>query len=441
MDDYRAIANRLAADISAGRLRPGDRLPPQRRFARDHGIAGSTASRVYGELVRRGLLVGEVGRGSFVRAGAPPVEPALGEPADARVDLELNFPILPGQSAVLAHGLGGLLRPDALDAASRPATVTGTTEARAAAVTLLSRAGWRPDPAAVLFAGGGRQALAATIAALAGPGERLGVETLTYPVVRGIAGRLGVTLVPLATDDDGLLPDAVGEAGSLRAVYVQPTLHNPLGSTMPAGRRHDLADVLAERDLVAIEDTVNGFLRDEKPLAAYAPDRTVLVDSLSKRLAPGLTVGYAVPPAGLVDKVAAAMRSGGWVAAGFALAASTRWIGDGTAAAIERDKRADAIERQRLVTERLGGFDVRADPASYHCWWTLPDPWRAETFVAAAARRGIAVSPAASFTIGAGRAPNAVRLALASPPREVLATALDTLAALARRTPEDAGVD
>lgn len=441
MDDYRALADGVAADIAAGRLRPGDRLPPQRRFARDHGIAGSTASRVYGELVRRGLVVGEVGRGSFVRAGAPPVEPALGEPADARVDLELNFPILPGQSDLLARGLGGLLRPDALDAASRPATVTGTPQARAAAVTLLSRVGWRPDPAAVLFAGGGRQALAGTIAALAGPGERLGVEEMTYPVVRGIAGRLGVTLVPLAIDDDGLLPSAIAGAGSLNAVYVQPTLHNPLGSTMTAARRREVAEVLAERDLVAIEDTVNAFLRDERPLVAYAPDRTVLVDSLSKRLAPGLTVGYAVPPARLVDKVAASLRSGGWGVTGFALAAATRWIGDGTAGAIERDKRDDAVERQRLVSERLAGFDVRADPVAYHCWWTLPDPWRAETFVAAAARRGIAVSPAASFTIGSGRAPNAVRLALASPPRDVLATALDTLAALAHQTPDSTGVD
>ncbi|MGH3460567.1 MAG: GntR family transcriptional regulator, partial [Kribbellaceae bacterium] len=68
MEDYRLIADRLAADVAAGRLRPGDRLPPQRRFARENGIASSTASRVYGELVRRGLAVGEVGRGTFVRA-------------------------------------------------------------------------------------------------------------------------------------------------------------------------------------------------------------------------------------------------------------------------------------------------------------------------------------------------------------------------------------
>lgn len=72
VDDYRRIADRLADDIAAGRLRPGERLPPQRAFARRRGIAGSTAGRVYAELVRRGLVVGEVGRGTFVRAAPCP---------------------------------------------------------------------------------------------------------------------------------------------------------------------------------------------------------------------------------------------------------------------------------------------------------------------------------------------------------------------------------
>ena len=68
MHDYRALADAVATEIAAGRLRPGDRLPTQRRFARDHGIAVSTAARTYAELTKRGLVTGEVGRGTFVRA-------------------------------------------------------------------------------------------------------------------------------------------------------------------------------------------------------------------------------------------------------------------------------------------------------------------------------------------------------------------------------------
>lgn len=441
VEDYRLIADRVADDIAAGRLRAGEQLPPQRRFARQHGIAASTAARVYGELVRRGLAVGEVGRGTFVRAGALPPEPALAEPATARVDLELNFPLLPDQAGLLSASLTRLLRPDALADALRPVTVDGTPAARAAAATLLSRTDWTPDPARILFAGNGRQAIAAAIAALVPVGGRLGVEAMTYPVVKAVAARLGVTLVPLEMDEQGVLPSAVCEA-NVRAVYVQPTLHNPLGLTMGEARRTELAEVLADRALPAIEDGIYTFLRDDRPpLAAYARSQVTLVDSMSKRIAPGLSLGYLVPPPATVDAVAGAIRSGGWAATRFALEAATWCTADGTVEKIVTAKRADAAARQRLVAEHLAGFTVHADPGAFHCWWELPDPWRAETFVAGAARLGIAVTPAAAFAVGQGRAPNAVRLALSAPPPEVLATTLDTLAKLARTRPEDTTVD
>ncbi|WP_067176753.1 aminotransferase-like domain-containing protein [Microtetraspora niveoalba] len=446
MEDYRAVADEVAADIAAGRLRPGDRLPPQRSFARRRGIAGSTAGRVYKELARRGLVVGEVGRGTFVRAAQPPPGPALAEPSAARIDLELNYPVAPGQADLLARGLGPLLRPDVLGAALRPVGAAGTPEAREAAARLAGTAGWRPDPARVLFAGNGRQAVAAAVAALVPPGERLGVEALSYPVVKAVAHRLGVTAVPVAVDADGLCPDALAaahRAAPLRAVYLQPTLHNPLGITMPEERRARIARTLRELDLYAVEDAVWAFLHDAAPapLAALAPDRAILVDSVSKRLAPGLTAGFAVTPPRLAERLAAALRSGAWTAARFALDAVTRWTADGTVAAVAEAKRADAAARQRIAAVRLAGFTVRADPRAYYCWWELPERWRAETFVAAAARRGIAVTPAASFVVGTRGAPGAVRLGLASPPVETLSYALDVLAAIARAAPEDLADD
>ncbi len=76
----------------------------------------------------------------------------------------------------------------------------------------------------------------------------------------------------------------------------------------------------------------------------------------------------------------------------------------------------DAAARQALVRDRLAGFSLRGDPRSYHLWFELPEGWRAETFVAAAWRRGVAVMPAAPFAAGPRHAPNAVRLAPASPP-------------------------
>ncbi|MEU8341552.1 PLP-dependent aminotransferase family protein [Spirillospora sp. NPDC048832] len=445
MEDFRRVADEVAADIASGRLRPGDRLPPQRAFARRRGIAPSTAARVYRELGRRGLVVGEVGRGTFVRAAARPADPALAEPAAARVDLELSHPLVPEQGPLLAAGLERLARRDVAAGALGPVGVAGTAAAREAAAALLAAPGLRPDPSRVLFAGSGRQAIAGAVAALVPPGGRLAVEALTYPVVKGIAARLGVALVPVAADEHGLRPDALAaahRAAPLGALYVQPTLHNPCGTTMPAARRADLAAVLDRLALPAVEDRVWAFLDPDgpEPLAALAPDRTVLVDSLSKRLAPGLSVGFAVPPARLAGPVAAALRSGAWGPARFALEAAAGWISDGTVAAVTRAKRADAAARAALAAERLPGAAPAARPA-YFRWWDLPPRWRAETFVAAAARRGIAITPAAAFVVGTGAAPRAVRVGLASPPLDTLARALDVLAEIAAGSPDDAPVD
>ncbi|MFD5199024.1 PLP-dependent aminotransferase family protein [Streptomyces sp. NPDC058375] len=443
MKDFRSVADAVAEEIASGRLRPGERLPPQREFARRHAIANSTAVRVYQELARRGLTVGQVGRGTFVTAapGASVPAPALSEPAVDRVDLELNHPVVPEQAGLLAAGLTRLVRSDDLESVLRPVGPAGTPTAREAAADLLVRGGERPDPERVLFAGNGRQAISAAVAALTRPGARLGVEEFTYPVLKAIATRLGVTLVPLAMDEDGLIPEAVEEAhraDPLHAVYVQPVLHNPLTLTMPARRLDHLADVLLTSGIHAIEDAVWAFLRNDLPtLASRAPERTVLVDSVSKRLSPGLSLGFAVAPAALAGRVAAAVRSGAWTPMRFPLEAMVRWQADGVVATLVRAKQREAGARQEILHRRLGDFRTRSDPSSYHLWWELPAPWRSDTFVAAAARHGIAVTPAAAFSVGRPRGPHAIRLGLASPTREVLSRALATLADLARSTPDD----
>src|ERR1700754_4117348 len=81
--DYLKLADTIAEEIASGRLKPGDRLPPQRGFAYERGIAVSTASRVYTELLRRGLVVGEVGRGTFISGDIMREVEALSEPRDA----------------------------------------------------------------------------------------------------------------------------------------------------------------------------------------------------------------------------------------------------------------------------------------------------------------------------------------------------------------------
>jgi DNA-binding transcriptional MocR family regulator len=439
---YTVLVDTIAADISAGRLKVGERLPTQRQFAYEKRIAASTAARVYAELLRRGLAVGEVGRGTFVAGERPP--PALrAEPFDGRIDLEFNFPTLPDQAALMARSLAAWQQPDVFGAALAPVTQRRLDEAGRISASIFASDGWRPRAEDFVFAGSGRQSIAAAVSALVPVGGRLAVEALTYPMIKGIATRLGVTLVPIAMDHEGLKPDALAKAhraGALNAVYLQPVLHNPLGITMSEARREELLRVVRKLDLVIIEDLIYGFLADEPPLAAQAEDCTIVADSLSKRLAPGLAVGFLHVPAQLRERLAVTVRTGAWSVTPLALAAGMRLLADGTASEITRRKRVDVLARQAIVADCLAGHRVHTDPRSYHVWLELPEGWRAETLTAAAARARIAVTPASAFAIAPGHSPNAVRLALGQPSQEDLRRALTRLAALLSAQPEEADV-
>ncbi|SFD40201.1 DNA-binding transcriptional regulator, MocR family, contains an aminotransferase domain [Bosea sp. CRIB-10] len=438
--DYLRLADAIAADIAGGALKPGDRLPPQRNFAYERGIAVSTASRVYAELLRRGLVVGEVGRGTFVSGEAKQGGVSVGEPGGIRIDFEFNYPILPTQTALIARSLKGLEEITALDAALRQATSIGTPAVRSIGAAFLSQGGWTPAPEQLVFTSCGRQSIAAALAAVVPTGGRCGVEALTYPFIKGIAARLGITLVPLAMDENGMRPDAIQKAhreAHLSGLYIQPAVQNPLGTTMPAARRTDLLRVASELGLPIIEDNVYGFLDDQPPLAALAPDTCLVIDSLSKKVAPGLTLGFITVPLRLHESVKAAVRSGGWTASGFAFAATQRMMEDGTVAELVGLKRLDARARQNLAADRLAGFQIQANKNSYHLWLTLPAQWRSQSFVAAAARRDIALTPSSTFAVTPGHAPNAVRLALATPSMDQLDSGLHTLAAMLHAGEDD----
>jgi DNA-binding transcriptional MocR family regulator len=438
--EYLKLADTIAAEIAEGAFRPGDRLPPQRNFAYERKIAVSTASRVYAELLRRGLIVGEVGRGTFISGDAKRGVAAPSEPRGIRIDFEFNYPMLPDQTALIAKSLDGLEKPAALDAALRQATSVGSPAVRSIAASYLSQASWSPAPEQLVFTGNGRQSIAAALATVVPTGGRCGVEALTYPFIKGIAARLGISLVPLAMDEDGVRPDSVQKAhreSHLSAIYIQPVIQNPLGMTMPPGRRADLLRVVETLNLPIIEDNVYGFLDNEPPLAALAPNSCVVIDSLSKKVAPGLALGFIVPPQRLRESVMASVRSGGWTASGFAFAAAERMISDGTVAELARLKRLDARKRQKLAIDRLSGFEIQTNEKCYHLWLTLPAHWRSQTFVAAAARRDIALTPSTTFAVTPGHAPNAVRLALAAPTMDQLDAGLRTLAAMLNASEAD----
>ena len=221
LPEYTTLVDKLAAQIASGKLKPGDRLPPQRSFAYEQGIAASTASRVYSELLRRGLVLGEVGRGTFVAGASVASGQTRSEPHEGRIDLDFNFPTLPQQSAIIARSMAGLLRADVMATAMAPVTKQRRDAARSAAASFVRTSAWQPEADGFVFTGCGRQSIAAAISALVPAGGRLAVEAITYPMIKNTAARLGAVPVPIAMDAEGLRPDLIARAhrgGALSAI-------------------------------------------------------------------------------------------------------------------------------------------------------------------------------------------------------------------------------
>jgi len=414
---YLAIADAIGEDVVDGRLAGGQRLPTHRELADTLGVTVGTVSRAYAEAARRGLISGEVGRGTFVRAMAAP---AASLPDSDFVDLTHNHPASPGDALDVR-----VMRTQLLGVASDPGLVTwlgyppdgGHPSHRAAGAAWLERSGVEAPPDRVVITSGSQHGLASVLASLLGAGDLLLAEELTYPGLKGAAGLLGLRLHGVPIDGEGLDPDAFESecrSTGARVVYCVPTIQNPTSSVMSAERREQIVEIARRHDVTIIEDDIHALLPEQRPapLASLAPERTYYLATTSKMLTPGLRIGYVLTPPGQVDVVTQAVRSTTWAASPLTAELASRSIEDGSADTVLDARRREARSRQRMAREALQGLDYDAHPSGYHLWLKLPEPWRSDTFSDRLRRRGVAVTPSETFVVGRGATPHAVRLAL-----------------------------
>ena len=434
---YLAIVESIADDFASGELRQGARLPTHRDLADALGVTVGTISRAYAEAARRGLISGEVGRGTFVRGPLPESTADDGEVCD----LSQNHPPEPAarpQRAALVAALNSLSASgDVGRLLDYPAAGGGAAD-REAGAAWIARAGLEVSPDEVLVCTGSQHGLTIVLATLLEPGDVLLTEALTYAGLQPVAGLLRLRLRGLAIDAFGLRPDALEEAcreGGMKAVYLIPTLHNPTTAVMPEARRREIAAIARAHGLRIIEDDVHGLLATERPapLATLAPERTYYLTSTSKTLAPGLRIAYVAAPPVDVPRLTASLRATTWAVAPLTAAVASLWIRNGTADAIVAARRQEAGARQALARERLSGFDFDSQPEAYYLWLRLPEPWRSDSFAAEARARHVLVTPAEAFGIGREQMPHAVRVCVgAARSRETLARGLATVAELLR---------
>jgi DNA-binding transcriptional MocR family regulator len=324
---YVSLAAALEELIMRGDLAPGTKLPAERAMATKLAVSRGTVMNTYELLRARGLVDSRQGSGTHVKVDAPrPLLPDLdgigpsapsrslsGRFFDQNADvIDLAVSLLHDSAPLHDDLLPSTWRE--LEAASggHGYTPQGLPGLRDQLSAYYQDRGLRTDSAEITVTAGAQQALDLTASLALRPGDRVLLESPTYPGAVDAFARHGASIESIPFESHWDRPQALHEAVARcapRIVYLMPGLHNPVGRPLPDGRRREIARLADEHQLYVVEDdTLADTLftpRDQVLLAAYSKQQRVLtVGSLSKSAWGGLRVGWIRADAGLTSRIA-----------------------------------------------------------------------------------------------------------------------------------------
>lgn len=450
---YLGLSRALRDAIRNGDLPPNSQLPTVRDLAWRLHLTPGTVARAYQLATQEGLLAATVGRGTFVAAQSPrlgPTQPLYTERITGGTTglVDLRPPQVP------EVGQAGAFRAALLDMAAQ--TDTGWLDYTSQLGEAALRAeivGWMGDrilgpigPEDVALTHGGQNAISLIFdCCLRGERPAVLIEELAYPGFRYAARAARAEVVPVEIDDQGVVPAALEAAcrrHGAQVLCLTTEAQNPTTGRMPVRRRQEIAEIARAYDLQVLEDDCYSVAETDIPsLRALAPERVWLVGSVSKTISAALRFGYVICPAG--------MGEAGRLTAQHGFFALSRPVSDlmlhlfrsGAAAEIKARVQAEFAERLQLLVNLLGAYDLGWQPGVPFVWLRMPLGWRASTFVRMAEARGVLVRSADEYALVHGRAPNAVRIAIAGNlSREGFEAAMRTLADLLARPPSDLSV-
>ncbi|WP_277372913.1 PLP-dependent aminotransferase family protein [Pseudomonas sp. AA-38] len=413
---YLALVEAIAAAIGRGELKPGERLPPQRRLAWTLGINPSTVMLAYREAARRHLVSGEVGRGTYVLAGSREASLfRLKQPAAQGevIDLSTNVPVHDPDNHDLSASLAALAERGELEALQAYPSAALVERAHLAGATWLRRRGLELAPGGLLLCAGAQQGVSAALLALCEAGEPILVERYTAPGIKAAARQLRLPLHGVAMDARGILPDdldRLARATGARVAVLTPCLQNPTGASLDAERRAAIAEVARRRGLWIVEDDVYGVLGNEAPLAVQAPERCLLISSLSKSVAPGLRLGFIAGAPELLERIDPEAQATRWAVTPLSLALACEWIESGIAEQRLAWQIDELQQRWRLAARVLGPRMPQGRAVAPHLWLDGTPP---AGLAEACRQHGVEVVPAEVFAVEANPG-HAVRVSLAA---------------------------
>jgi len=453
---YRQIAEGIQSALRDGRLSAGQQLPPTRDLAKQLSVNRNTVIAAYDLLVELGAASGYTGRGTFLAGGkngaatetsdAQAGDPWLGAFARAAQGPGVGSLLQIYRVATSHEGIslaGGYPASELMPVEAFAAAMEETLRERGAEVlsygptagygplretiaAAMSRKGSPCDASSILVTNGSQQALELAFRAFVDPGDVVVVEEPTYTGAISALAAMGARLVGVPLDDEGLRPDLLELALARhrpRVLYVQPTFHNPTARVMGEGRRRDILAVAARHRCIIVEDDWAGDLRfsgrDLPTLHALDGGNHVLyVSTFSKKLLPGLRVGWIAAPEPVFERLLALKQIEDCGTSPLVQAALNAFIAGGAQDGHLARVRSAYLARSRAMDEAIrihfpeGARLTRAAGGLFH-WVTLPESVDGDELFAAARERGVLIGRGSLFHVGGGGR-NTLRLTFSS---------------------------
>ncbi len=263
----------------------------------------------------------------------------------------------------------------------------------------------------LLITTGSQQALTLVASALLGPGSVVAVEEPTYLAALQAFKLAGARVVPVAGDEDGIVPSSLAEVARRERpelLYLVPTFANPTGRTLTRSRRHEVAELAGAHGLWVVEDDPYSELRYRgtplPPLAAAPTDRVISLGSLSKICAPGLRLGWLRAPESLLPTLVVAKQAADLHTSTIDQAAAAGYLEssdvDGQVARLRTEYRT---RRDAMIAALPGatpdGTRWTEPDGGMFVWLRLPGPADTAAILRSALRRQVAFVPGAPFFV------------------------------------------
>lgn len=327
------IARGIAVEIENSRLQPGDQLPSIRELSAQLHVHRKTVAAAVAELEAQGFVVRRARSGIFVSQDFPELKP-LPKKRNLRAEPGFDLPSLPPRptsSRAEFDLLGGMPELDGLPkrelaCAYRRALVRdrgnklidyndcrGDIRLRGVLSEWLARTrGVRAGIDSINVVRGTQHGLYLAVRALLRPGDAVAIEAYAHPAISSLFRLVGVELIPVPLDRDGLRIDALEalcERRPIRALYTTPHHQLPTTVTMTAPRRMQLLELARRRRFMILEDDYDHEFQYSGPPVmplAHADRNGVVVyfGSLSKVVAPGLRAAFVVSTPPVMQRLA-----------------------------------------------------------------------------------------------------------------------------------------